>query len=137
MARDLIHDIVREALEKDGWTITHDPYRMENYDPAWEIDVAAEKLIAAERDKDKIAVEAKSFLELSFGNEFHKILGQYLNYLSALKRLEPDRKLYVAVPSDVYAKDFQRQGILNSVNDYNVKIFIFDKTKKEAVKWLT
>ncbi len=34
MARDLIHDVVREALVKDGWTITHDPYRMENYDPA-------------------------------------------------------------------------------------------------------
>jgi len=135
MARDLIHEIVREALIKDGWTITHDPYRIEHYDPAWEIDMAAEKLIAAKRGMDKIAVEAKSFLELSFGNEFHKILGQYLNYLSALKRVEPDRKLYVAVPTDVYAKDFQRRGILNSVNDYNVKIFIFDKIKKEIVSW--
>jgi XisH protein len=136
MARDLIHEIVKEALIKDGWTITHDPYRMEQYDPAWEIDFGAEKLIAAERGMDKIAVEAKSFLELSFGNEFHKILGQYLNYLSALKRLEPNRILYVAVPTDVYAKDFQRQGIINSVNDYNVKIFIFDKIEKEVVSWL-
>jgi XisH protein len=136
MARDLIHEIVKEVLREDGWTITHDPYRMEHYDPAWEIDFGAEKLIAAERGLDKIAVEAKSFLELSFGNEFHKILGQYLNYLSALKRLEPDRKLYIAVPSDVYAKDFQRQGILNSVNDYNVKIFIFDKINKKIVSWL-
>jgi hypothetical protein len=25
-ARDLNHDIVRNALQKDGWTITHDPY---------------------------------------------------------------------------------------------------------------
>jgi hypothetical protein len=136
MAKDLIHEIVKEVLIKDGWTITHDPYRMENYDPVWEIDFGAEKIIAAERDMEKIAVEVKSFLELSFGNEFHKILGQYLNYLSALKRLEPDRKLYVAVPTDVYVKDFQRQGIINSVDDYDVKIFVFDKIKKEIVSWI-
>ncbi len=24
-ARDIYHDTVRNALEKDGWTITHDP----------------------------------------------------------------------------------------------------------------
>jgi hypothetical protein len=26
MAKDLFHDVVRRALEKEGWTITHDPY---------------------------------------------------------------------------------------------------------------
>lgn len=25
-ARDAFHDAVRHALEKDGWTITHDPF---------------------------------------------------------------------------------------------------------------
>ena len=25
-AKDIYHDHVREALEKDGWTITDDPY---------------------------------------------------------------------------------------------------------------
>ncbi len=39
MARDLLHQIVKESLMKDGWTITHDPYRMEDYDPEWEIDM--------------------------------------------------------------------------------------------------
>jgi hypothetical protein len=27
-ARDFYHDVVRHALEQDGWTITHDPYFM-------------------------------------------------------------------------------------------------------------
>lgn len=27
-ARDYYHDIVCHALQKDGWTITHDPYRI-------------------------------------------------------------------------------------------------------------
>ncbi|MFN4254686.1 MAG: element excision factor XisH family protein [Saprospiraceae bacterium] len=29
MARDIFHQEVREALEKDGWTITHDPVPIE------------------------------------------------------------------------------------------------------------
>ncbi len=135
MARDLLHKIVKEALLKDGWTITHDPYRFEDYDPEWEIDFGAEKIIAAERGLEKIAVEVKSFLELSFANEFHKILGQYLNYTSGLKRLEPERVLFVAVPFTVYEEDFQRKGIQNSVLDYNVKILVFDKNKKEILEW--
>ncbi len=27
-AKDLFHDSVRNALEKDGWTITADPYTL-------------------------------------------------------------------------------------------------------------
>lgn len=26
MAKDIYHEAVREALIKDGWTITHDPF---------------------------------------------------------------------------------------------------------------
>lgn len=29
MARDFIHESVQVALEKDGWTITHDPFTLE------------------------------------------------------------------------------------------------------------
>ncbi|TYQ24850.1 hypothetical protein PseudUWO311_17705 [Pseudanabaena sp. UWO311] len=28
MAKDLYHDHVKHALEKDGWEITHDPYEL-------------------------------------------------------------------------------------------------------------
>lgn len=32
MAKDLYHNAVRNALIKDGWTITHDPLRLEDND---------------------------------------------------------------------------------------------------------
>ncbi|NJL76341.1 MAG: hypothetical protein HC892_16330 [Saprospiraceae bacterium] len=32
-ARDLIHEAVRETLEKDGWTITHDSLILEMQTP--------------------------------------------------------------------------------------------------------
>ncbi|MEH2158944.1 element excision factor XisH family protein [Nostoc sp.] len=28
MAKDLYHEQVKRALEKDGWQITHDPYEL-------------------------------------------------------------------------------------------------------------
>jgi len=137
MAKDLLHDAVKETLIKDGWTITHDPYQMRDYDPEWEVDFGAEKIIAAERGAEKIAVEAKSFLETSFAHEFHGVLGQYLDYRSGLKRLEPDRKLFLAVPVEIWDAEFHRVGIVNSLNDYHVMLFVYDPISKIIQQWRT
>jgi len=79
MAKDKYHDLVKQALIDEGWTITDDPYYIKN--TAWEIDLGAEKLIGAEKDNKKIAIEVKSFLAPSFANEFHGVVGQYFNYV--------------------------------------------------------
>ncbi len=50
MARDLFHDIVRVALEKDGWIITNDPLTIRCGGVDIQIDLGLEKLIAAEKD---------------------------------------------------------------------------------------
>jgi len=135
MARDIVHQIIREVLVNEGWVITQDPYILKDYDPDWEIDFGAEKVIAAERGKEKIAVEAKSYLGLSFAYEFHQILGQHLNYRAGLKRLEPDRTLYLAVPNDVYDLEFHRAGIQNSIEDYHLRFFVFSEQNKSILQW--
>ena len=63
MAKDIYHTIVKEALIKDGWEITDDPYFIQrsNKKP-YEVDLGGEKIIAAERGVEKIAVEIKSFI---------------------------------------------------------------------------
>jgi hypothetical protein len=60
-AKDFYHDKLKNALIKDGWLITHDPYIIDipEMRPRQEIDLGAEKIIAAERGADKIAVEVK------------------------------------------------------------------------------
>lgn len=67
MAKDIYHQLVREALEKDGWTITHDPYILKKklLGAKLEIDLGLEKIITAEKGIEKIAVEVKSFIEES------------------------------------------------------------------------
>lgn len=59
-AKDLIHNAVKQALIKDGWTVTDDPYTLAYAeDVTVFVDLGAERLIAAQRDLDKIAVEIK------------------------------------------------------------------------------
>jgi hypothetical protein len=49
-ARDTFHEAVRNALVKDGWTITHDPLSLSFGGVDLYIDPGAEKVIAAERE---------------------------------------------------------------------------------------
>ena len=60
-ARDLYHNIVKRALIKDGWTITHDPYTLSFGQKDVFVALGAERPIAAEKGDEKIAVEVKTF----------------------------------------------------------------------------
>lgn len=105
-AKDKFHHAVKQALIKEEWTITHDPYTLDfGFTEAY-VDLGAEKLIAAEKGKEKIAIEVKSFLGSSDLYEFHTALGQFINYKAALRREEPDRMLFLAVPQDTYQTFF-------------------------------
>jgi XisH protein len=102
-AKDKFHDVVKVALEKDGWQITHDPLllRIQGIADMY-VDLGAQKLIAADRSGEKIAVEVKSFIGTSTISEFHIAIGQFINYRYALEVQEPERVLYLAVPLNTY-----------------------------------
>lgn len=70
-AKDFFHNAVKLALEKDGWLITDDPIYLDYGSVEIYIDLGAEKIIAAEREGKKIAVEVKSFIGSSAISEFH------------------------------------------------------------------
>ena len=55
-AKDAFHEVVKIALQKDGWQITHDPYTLQAGTLELYIDLGAEKVVAAEKDGQKIAV---------------------------------------------------------------------------------
>jgi hypothetical protein len=75
-AKDLYHDLVKELLIADGWTITHDPLFFAFGIRKVYVDIGAERLIAAEKGKEKIAVEVKSFVGESAVDDLEKALGQ-------------------------------------------------------------
>lgn len=118
MAKDLFHEAVKQALIKDGWTITGDPLIIRIDRVKLEIDLAAEKVFAAEKDNQKIAVEVKSFINTSAITDFHNALGQFLNYRLALEMTEPERILYLAVPIDIFNTFFQERFTQAAISKY-------------------
>ena len=134
-ARDLFHDAVKKALQKEEWEITADPLIVKIQGVKFEIDLAAEKILAAEKLGQKIAVEIKSFLNNSAITDFHLALGQFLNYRLALQIKEPDRILYLAVPFDTFDSFFQEPFIQEAVNVYQLKLVVYDPQKEVIVEW--
>lgn len=91
-ARDIYHDQVRTALEKDGWAVTHDPFRLKWRDKKMYIDLGAERLLAAEKGTQKIAVEVKSFVALRNWKTFTTLSVSLLSIV----RLLPSKSLIVS-----------------------------------------
>ena len=135
MAKDLYHDQVRKALEKDGWKITHDPYELTVDAVDYEIDFGAERLIAAEKAGHSIAVEIKSFMGRSTVNEFHRAVGQFNDYFVALEEYDPNRVLYLAIPENTWLSFFQKPIIQKSINRIGAKIIVYNPQTEIIILW--
>ena len=135
-AKDAFHELVKTALQIEGWTITHDPYRIELGFVDFYIDLGAQRLLAATKDDQKIAVEIKTFLSTSTISEFHTAIGQFINYRIALEDDDPDRRLYLAVPLDIYKRFFKYQFIQKVIDRNQIPLLVYDTQKQEIAQWI-
>lgn len=136
-AKDLFHDAVKKGLEKEQWIITDDPLSLKFGDTRIYIDLGAEKVLAAEKGTEKIAVEIKTFASDSVVFDFHVALGQFLNYQVVLENKDPSRKLYLAVPEEIYNTFFQSLLAKAVVQKYQIQLMIYDPEHEVIVKWLS
>ena len=134
-AKDAFHQVVKIALQKDGWQITHDPYTLQAGTLELYIDLGAEKVVAAEKDGQKIAVEIKSFIGPSKISQFYTALGQFISYRAALQQQETDRILYLAVPSNVYDSFFTLGFIQYLVQQNQIYLMIYDIEQEAIAQW--
>ncbi len=135
-AKDKYHGQVRRALEKEGWTITHDPYFLKLEGVNYPVDLGAERMIAAQKENQKILVEVKSFAVESIPNEFHTALGQYLDYALGLEEVDPDRLIFLAIPENVYRKIKKIPILLKALDKFGVRVVIFEPKLEEIVQWM-
>ena len=133
---DLYHDNVKRALLKDGWTITDDPFIIEFKGVRLFADLGAEKPFAAEKGEHKIVIEIKVFSGISLITELEKAIGQYSIYRTFLKRISPERQLYLAVAQDVFQDFFLRPAIQEIVSDQQISLLIFEPQAEEIVQWI-
>lgn len=136
-AKDLIHDAIKNSLINDGWTITADPYELSYEEVSLAVDLAAEKLLEAARDNQKILVEVKSFVGRSFAKEFQHALGQYQMYLGVLEATRNTDVLYLAVSDVVYRRFFQQQVYQMLVERFQIRLLIVDIDREEIVSWIS
>ncbi len=136
-AKDKFHEIVINALQQQGWTITHDPYHIDLGFVDFYIDLGAERLIGATRDGEKIAVEIKTFLGASTISEFHTAIGQFINYRIALEEEDADRLLYLAVPLDIYKRFFKYTFIQTVIRRNQIPLLVYDIEKQEVAQWIS
>lgn len=135
-AKDIYHDTVKNALVKDGWTITDDPLKLTIGSRSLYVDLGAEKLIAAQKDNQKIAVEIKSFLSPSPINDLENALGQYVLYQNILKSTDVERILYLAVREEVYNDLFAEPIGQLLLSNQQIKLITFSENRQELVKWI-
>ena len=136
MARDIFHDLVRAGLENEGWTITDDPYLISLDSVNFQVDLAAERIIAAQKNNEKIAVEIKSFINASAVTDFYRALGQFLSYRLVLQQTEPERRLYLAVPLDTYEIFFQSTFAQLAVREYQLKLIVYNSQYGGLTQWI-
>jgi hypothetical protein len=134
-AKDIIHDAVKHALMKDGWTITADPFSITFGDLNLVADLAAERPLSAEKNGRKIAVEIKSFLSPSPIRELETAIGQYQLNQAFLEATEPDRRVFLGISEAAYHDTFQREAVQFIVERFQIALLVVDLEGEEIVKW--
>lgn len=135
-AKDVYHDAVKNALIKDGWTITADPYKIKYKDAELFADLAVEKPIVAEQNGRKIVVEIKSFLSPSPMRDFELALGQYILYRNLINLTEPEYQIYLAIKDSIYENFFKRESIQDIIQINQLLLIVVDMEKEEILQWL-
>lgn len=138
MAKDLIHIAVREALEKEGWRVTRDPFTIDllDDDTYFDIDLSAEKPALGGRPTRIAAIEIKSFTGLSILHSFHEALGQFLNYRAAIDEKGFDMDLYLAVSLEGWERLNSLNFVQRRIRQFQLKFILTDIHTKTIVEWI-
>lgn len=135
-AKDILHDVVKDALINDGWVITHDPFVIPFGKRNVYADLAAEQTLVAERANQKIVVEIKSFVGLSRMNDLQQALGQFVLYQILLSSKYPEYELYVALDDYIFGDIFNDADGQMVLEKSGLKLFTVDVSSRRICRWL-
>ncbi|MDX1932152.1 MAG: element excision factor XisH family protein [Capsulimonadales bacterium] len=137
-ARDIFHDPFVRSLTKAGWTITHDPLTLVIGKRDLLIDIGAERIVGAERNGERIAVEIKSFLNPSPVQDLKEALGQFILYSDILAQdhTESDRILFLAIRETSYEEIFEEPIGEVLLANHRLRLILFDEIREEITRWI-
>jgi hypothetical protein len=135
-AKDIFYDCVKHALIKDGWIVTDDPLILKIGKKDLFIDLGAEKILIAEKENQKIAIEIKSFVGTSEVEDLKNALGQYVLYEKIIKRQLLERILYLAIRETTYNNLFRQEIGQILLEEKTLKLIIFNPEKEVITQWI-
>lgn len=136
-ARNIHHDAVIQALQAEGWTITHDPLLIPFGERRLFIDLGAERVtIGAERGNERIAVEIASFVADSPVRDLQEAVGQFVVYRALLAQTEPERSLYLGVSTRVYDSVLSEPVGQVVAADVRLRLLVFDPHEQRVLRWI-
>ncbi|MBI4784882.1 MAG: XisH family protein [Oscillatoriophycideae cyanobacterium NC_groundwater_1537_Pr4_S-0.65um_50_18] len=143
--RDSTHPFMKQALIKEGWEITDDPYVISYGERFLFIDLAAKlntpndnkgRFIGARRGNRQIAVEIKEFRGKSAIADLEQAIGQYVLYQVLLKQVDPGRNLYLAIADKTYDELFSEPIGELVIRELPLKLIIVDVEAAEVKQWI-
>jgi hypothetical protein len=135
-AKDIYHNTVKCALQKDGWTITHDPFPLQIGKKRLSADLGAERLVSAEKETRRIVVEVKSFVGQSDVKDLEQALGQYVLYQQILNEMGSERELYLAVSQLTFNSVFSIELGQVLLKNRVIKLVVFDDISEVIAQWI-
>ncbi len=144
--RDAIHDLVKQAITKDGWTITDDPYVISYGERFLFVDLGATqyaslkgaqgRFIGAYKDSSRIAIEIKEFRGRSIIADLEQTIGQYVLYRLLLNQVDTGREIYLAVTDVTYDKIFSEPIGKLVISELPLKLLIVDINTVKIKQWI-
>ncbi len=127
---------VKAALIADGGIITHDPLKLPVGSKNLFVDLGAERLLAADKEGRKIAVELKSFPGESELEDLEMALRRYVLYRGILQETEPERAIYLDVSGMVY-DELSTEPIGQAASRAaQLRLIVFDPHKGVIIRWI-
>lgn len=136
-AKDRILNAVKNALEKDGWTITADPYTIKYEDATLLADLSAEPAMAAVRDDRKVIIEVKSFLGPSAFHDLQQAVGQYIVYRTLLQETAPEHELFLGIGDEIFQSFFSRKSVKLILARNGISLLVVKLDTEEIESWIS
>lgn len=134
--KDRYHENVKNALIKDGWRITDDPLHLKWGDKDMYVDLAAERLIVAERGQERIAVEIKTFGGASDVVSLEQAIGQYCVYRAVMEETQRSYLLYLAVHAEAFFDVLDEPLGRLLLRKYQIPVIVFDPEREVILEWI-
>ena len=136
-AKEHYHSAVVNALTKENWAITANPFDLEQGRTSYGLDWSEEKVIGAKKNDTQIAITVEEFLTSSPVSEFHLAMGRYMNYRMILDSTDPACLLYLAAPADTYSSFFVGQFPQAVVRQHKLKLLFYDPKCEVVTQWVS